>query len=163
MNIVAQYFEDDGSIPNSPFFQTLIYEGALNGNEQETEKVFNENGWLNSWQNGVFDYHHYHSNTHEVLGVISGSAQLQLGGEEGKVFLVKTGDVIILPAGTGHKKIASSSDFKVVGAYPGGSDYDTRTGEIGERPEVMENIKQTKIPASDPVFGISGPLFNYWK
>jgi hypothetical protein len=68
------YFKDDGSIPNNPDLPVLFYPGALKEKAEQAEKIFNENNWLNSWTNGVFDYHHYHSNAHEVLGVMSGSA-----------------------------------------------------------------------------------------
>ncbi|MBO0994440.1 cupin domain-containing protein [Bacillus sp. SD088] len=69
-------------------------------------------------------YHHYHSNTHEVLAVVSGWANLQLGGEKGVEVKVTKGDVIVLPAGTGHKLIEKSPEFGVVGAYPNGNKYD---------------------------------------
>lgn len=77
------YFEDDGIIPNSPDLPVLIYRNALD-HPQDTEELFNRNQWLNSWTNGIYDYHHYHSNAHEVLGVMEGEATVQLGGELGK-------------------------------------------------------------------------------
>ncbi|MFC0189555.1 cupin domain-containing protein [Fictibacillus aquaticus] len=162
MDIITRTFEDDGYIPNNPFYPVILYKGALAGRESETEMVFNENGWLNSWTNGVFNYHHYHSNTHEVLGVVSGTAVLKLGGENGEEVAVEAGDVVLLPAGTGHKRISASPDFKVTGAYPDGADYDTKTGQTLERPQVMENIKHTGIPENDPVLGKNGPVHEYW-
>lgn len=36
------------------------------------EKVFNVNGWGDAWRNGIYDFVHYHSMTHEVLGVAQG-------------------------------------------------------------------------------------------
>ncbi|NIK75460.1 uncharacterized protein YjlB [Paenibacillus castaneae] len=156
-------FRDDGVIPNHPFLPTLLYKGALQGKEDQAEQIFNRNNWLNSWTNGVFDYHHYHSNSHEVLGVIRGSALLQIGGAAGREIEVRNGDVILLPAGTGHKKMSSSSDFSVVGAYPNGMDYNLRTGKQGERPLVLEEIANVPFPQKDPLFGEEGPLMVYWK
>ncbi|GAB6991167.1 cupin domain-containing protein [Paenibacillus pini] len=154
-------YADDGLIPNHPTLPVLHYRGVMQ-RPAETEACFNKNGWLNSWTNGVFSYHHYHSNTHEVLGIIRGNAILQLGGSKGDQLKVQAGDVIVLPAGTGHKKCSASADFKVVGAYPDGMDYNVRTGEQGERPQVLEEITRVPLPTTDPVFGANGPLLHQW-
>ena len=155
-------FEDDGVIPNNPSLEVIVYPAAFKENTQEIEEVFNRHDWTNSWTGGVFEYHHYHSNTHEVLGVLSGTATLQIGGEQGKALDVAAGDVILLPAGTGHKKLDASSDFEIVGAYPGGVSYNLKTGEPGERPYVLEDIQNTPLPKMDPVFGDSGPVIENW-
>jgi uncharacterized protein YjlB len=135
---------------------------AFQTNPTEIEKMFNKNNWRNSWVNGVFPYHHYHSNAHEVLGVKSGTARLILGGEHGEELTVQPGDVLILPAGTGHKKLESTDDFKIVGAYPEGMSYNVKTGEDTDRPQVLDDIKQVPFPLTDPIFGNKGPIFNYW-
>ena len=157
------HFEDDGAVPNNPALNVLFYPAAFKENPQEIEEVFNRHNWLNSWRGGVFDYHHYHSNTHEALGVSAGSATLQLGGEQGEQVKVKAGDVIVLPAGTGHKKIEASADFEVIGAYPNGVSYNLKTGAPEERPYVLEDIQNTPLPQTDPVFGKTGPLQDQWK
>lgn len=156
------HFEDDGSIPNNPTLPVIFYPGAFKENPEEIESVFNQNNWTNSWTDGVFDFHHYHSNTHEVLGVKSGSAILQLGGESGKAFEVSVGDVVLLPAGTGHKKLSGSEDFQVVGAYPNSAEPDLKKGELNERPEVLEAILDAPLPELDPVFGKEGPAVMNW-
>ncbi|GGD90160.1 cupin domain-containing protein [Paenibacillus nasutitermitis] len=156
-------FQDDGTIPNNRNLPVVLYPGALKGQADHTESLFNRHSWRNSWTNGVFPYHHYHSNAHEVLGVIRGSVTLQLGGEQGKQVELHAGDVVVLPAGTGHKRLGSSGDFQIVGAYPGGMDYNVRTGEAGERPQVLQEIDQVPLPDADPVFGESGPLLRLWK
>ncbi len=156
------YFEDDGIIPNNPDLPVLIYRNVLNGDANQAEEIFNENQWLNSWQNGIYDYHHFHSNAHEVLGVTEGNATVQLGGEMGKEVSVQKGDVLILPAGTGHKKMVASPNFSVVGAYPNGDDFNLKKGEIKDRPTVLVDIKNVLLPRFDPVFGDSGPILKYW-
>ncbi|MEW4371902.1 cupin domain-containing protein [Paenibacillus kandeliae] len=156
------YFEDDGVIPNSRL-AVLIYEGVLKDRLGDVEDVFNENGWLNSWVNGVFGYHHYHSNSHEVLGVVSGDVTVQLGGAHGQAFTLVAGDVVVLPAGTGHKRLKASEDFRIVGAYPGGMSYNTRTGESGEYEQALQEIPRVPVPDSDPVFGADGPLVRLWR
>ncbi|MHA7138476.1 cupin domain-containing protein [Rossellomorea arthrocnemi] len=155
------YFEDDGIIPNNPDLPVIIYRNALD-HPHDAEELFNRNQWLNSWTNGIYDYHHYHSNAHEALGVMEGEATVQLGGEMGEEVTVHKGDVIILPAGTGHKKLSASPDFKVAGAYPNGDDYNLKKGSLRERPSVLIEIKNVPRPSLDPVFGNTGPLIKYW-
>jgi uncharacterized protein YjlB len=160
--IRAFNFNDDGKIPNNPELPVILYEGVFKDAISQVEKTFNKHKWLNSWTNGIFDYHHYHNNTHEVLGVISGMAVVQLGGEQGETLDLHAGDVVVLPAGTGHKKLTASSDFKVVGAYPDGTDFHTLTGEPGERPQVLKDIEKVPLPMCDPVFGETGPMIDRW-
>ncbi len=154
-------FRDDGCIPNHPSLPVLLYPSAVS-EPGRMETLFASNGWGNTWTNGVFSYHHYHSNAHEALGVARGSAKLQLGGERGEIVEVQAGDVIVLPAGTGHKKLQASADFLISGGYPGGIDYNIRTGGPGERPRVLEEIRLVPMPASDPVYGREGPLLRLW-
>ncbi|MEW6637254.1 MAG: cupin domain-containing protein [Actinomycetota bacterium] len=158
-------FDDDGRIPNNPRLPLLIYAGVLHEPDDPSacESLFRENGWGGFWRDGVFSYHHYHSTAHEALGVVGGSARLALGGEGGIVVEVGAGDVVVIPAGVGHRNLGSSPDFLVVGAYPRGQSWDLRTGEPDERPEVLENIRNVSLPESDPVFGAGGPLIARWR
>lgn len=162
--ISLEHFADDGSIPNN-VLPVVIYRQAIVGEEvsaEAMEALFDANGWPSAWRWGVYDYHHYHSNTHECLGVVQGSARLQLGGPQGRVFEVGAGDVIVLPAGTGHKNVGSSPDFLVVGAYPPGCSPDQMRGEAGERPEADKRIAQVPLPQTDPVGGQGGPIVEKW-
>ena len=157
------HFKDDGKIPNSKL-PLLIYRGALSDKQSAAKviELFEANNWTNSWDNGIYSYHHYHSTSHEVLGVYAGFALLHLGGESGERLRVNAGDVIIIPAGVGHKKLNASNDFAVVGAYPEGRDWDVLKGEPGERPRADENLASLPIPKSDPVFGIDSGLIKEW-
>lgn len=162
-DVTTLYFGRDGLIPNHPTLPVIVYHGAFKENPGDTEFHFNQNGWLGSWTNGVFSYHHYHSNAHEVLGVIQGSVYLQLGGEHGQQVHLAAGDVALLPAGTGHKKLSSSPDFKIVGAYPEGMDYNTRKGTLEEYKTSVAEIPNVPLPATDPVYGKEGPVHERWK
>jgi len=158
-------FEDDGSVPNNPELPLLIYPGALNESQKNSNAALDllgKHGWTNAWVDGIFSYHHYHSNTHEVLAVVSGSADVKLGGEQGREFHIEAGDVILLPAGVGHCRLGSSPDFRVVGAYAGGRSYDLCRGKPNERPQVLENIKKVPLPEKDPVTGRKDPLHKHW-
>ncbi|MBY6036558.1 cupin domain-containing protein [Fictibacillus nanhaiensis] len=161
-DVKTLFFTDDGKIPNHPSLPVLLYVGELKEPENALH-IFSENGWTNGWENGVFDYHHYHSNTHEVLGVISGEAEILLGGENGVSVNVAAGDVVVLPAGTGHKKMNASPDFRVAGAYPNGIEHNLKKGNPVERPSVLDDIMLVPLPDRDPVFGKEGPLLNLWK
>jgi uncharacterized protein YjlB len=115
-----------------------------------------------SWRASVFPFHHYHS-THEVLAVYRGTASLQFGGDNGRKFVVKPGDVVVIPAGVGHKRMESTSDFSVIGAYPGGRRWDLLRGLPGERPRADRNIAAVPLPDNDPIAGPGGWLRQIWK
>ena len=158
-------FEDDGKIPNS-VFPLIIYKNAFpfaDYLDNVMEKAFARHNWTNSWRSGVYPYHHYHSISHEVLGIYKGSAELQLGGENGKRIDVVAGDVIIIPAGTGHKKISATDDFAVLGAYPDGMDYDLMKGDEGDRPAADDRIAKVPFPDNDPVLGERGGIIEFWR
>jgi len=158
-------FKDDGRIPNSKY-PLLLYRNAFALRENEgaewLEGHFAANGWTNSWRNGVYAFHHYHSTAHEVLGVYKGSALLHLGGEQGQKVNVQAGDIIVIPAGVGHKNLGSE-DLGIVGAYPDGRDWDVNKGLPGERPKADEHIAALPLPEKDPFQGKDGGLTALWR
>jgi uncharacterized protein YjlB len=98
-----------------------------------------------------------------VLGVCDGNAKLRLGGEQGQTVQVRSGDVILIPAGVAHQNIGASPDFSVVGAYPDGRQWDLLRGLPGERPKSDCAIAALPIPHYDPIYGADGPLLQIWK
>jgi uncharacterized protein YjlB len=164
--IVTHTLPDDGVFPNNENLPLLAYLGALNRAYQDmaaaTEELFSANKWGGSWRNGVYPFHHYHSVAHEVLGVFSGSAKVQFGGEQGIVLTVDRGDVVIIPAGVAHKSLGSSRDFRLVGAYPLGQHPDMNYGKPGERPRADQAIARVPLPQADPVYGSGGPVAQHW-
>ena len=165
-NASAYLLADDGAIPNNPTLPLLVYKGALTLPERNPaatiEALFTANKWGNSWRNGVYRYHHYHSTAHEVLACYGGSITVKMGGESGVTLQVEKGDVIIIPAGVGHKNLGNSPGFGVVGAYPPGQSWDLLTGEAGERPHADQNIARVPLPPTDPIYGTTGPLIDEW-
>jgi uncharacterized protein YjlB len=144
-------------IPNHPRFPVLVYRGvdAARESPDAARELFAAHGWRGSWVDGVFDFHHFHSTSHEVLAVVAGAATLELGGPQGEAFEVAAGDVLVLPAGTGHRRAAARDGFTVVGAYPDGQeDYDLLRGEDAAEVEAArERIAALPAPPQDPVGG----------
>ena len=161
-------FGESRNVPNHPELPVLVYRQAIRADEgslaEALESRYRDNGWGGIWRWGVYDFHHYHSNAHEVLGVASGEADLTLGGPDGKTLNVRAGDVVILPAGTGHKNKRSSDDFLVVGAYPEGQvNQDLIRSEQTLDDSIRQRIRETALPQRDPVFGAGGPLLDEWQ
>lgn len=163
--VAYEHFADCGSIPNSAL-PVVIYRQAIargDASAEAMEALFDGNGWSSQWRAGVYDFHHYHSTAHECLGVAAGTATLMLGGPEGREFALQAGDVVVLPAGTGHCRLTRDPDFLMVGAYPPGQDWDLLKGEAGERPDADKRIAQVPLPTTDPVGGQGGPLLEKWR
>ncbi|MBD0416972.1 cupin [Tianweitania sp. Rool2] len=165
-NAETFHFKDDGVTPNHPHWPLIIYRSPVRlsaGLDPATifEELFARNGWGGSWRNGIYDYVHYHSGIHEVLGIARGSGVVQLGGRQGRILTFEAGDVAILPAGTGHQRLEASNDFLVVGAYPPEGAYDECTSRE-DHARAVRSIQQAKKPATDPVYGANGPLIDLW-
>lgn len=161
-------FADDGRIPNNPDLPLVLYRGgvSLSGSpdpEAVIEKTFAANGWGNMWRNGIYPYVHYHSMIHEAMGVARGRATVRFGGDDGAEIEIAPGDVVILPAGTGHQRLAQSPDLVVVGAYPPSGRYDLCRGSKPDHDKALVTIAKVPRPATDPVFGPNGPLIALWQ
>jgi uncharacterized protein YjlB len=152
------YFGKADHVPNN-VLPVLLYRGVLAANAAEKAKLlrerFKSNGWTGIWTDTIYDYTHFHSNAHEVLGVAEGAVSLRLGGEAGSLFRLKAGDMLILPAGVGHRRVGSDDGLKVVGAYPRGqSHYDMK--------HKGRTIPKVALPVTDPFYGEEGPLIRAW-
>jgi uncharacterized protein YjlB len=160
-------FKDDGLIPNHPKWPLVVYKTAVRLPQSLDpaavfEELFESNGWGDSWRNGIYDYVHYHSRIHEVLGIARGSGRVQFGGPKGRTLALKAGDVAILPAGTGHQCLKASKDFLVVGAYPPAGTYDECTSSE-DRKKALSTIPRVVQPRKDPAYGAKGPLMRTWR
>jgi uncharacterized protein YjlB len=163
----ALMFADDGSVPNNPNLPFLIYRNAIDlmgtpDPETVIENVFRENGWGDMWRNGIYEYMHYHSTIHEVMGIARGRARVIFGGTQGRELDLAQGDVVVLPAGTGHQGLWVSPDLVVIGAYPGSGRYDLCRGSKIEYARAIETIPYVPLPKTDPAYGQDGPLLRLW-
>jgi uncharacterized protein YjlB len=142
MKVVTHLLASGGAIPNHPRWPLLVYPAVVADVSPETfERLFTRHRWPTAWRNGVFPFH-------------------QFGGDAGVTLTAKRGDVIVLPAGTGHKRISSRGALGIVGAYPEGQHPDTcRPGSK----ELSEVVLRVPLPACDPVYGAEGPLFRHWR
>jgi uncharacterized protein YjlB len=164
----TRLLKDDGTVPNNPTLPLIHYRNAVCLTNSENpaaifERLFESNGWKGTWRDGIYDYVHYHSNTHEVLGIARGEARVRFGGYKGKVIAVNAGDVVVLPAGTGHQRISASRDLLVVGGYPTPKKYDECKGTTAERQKALKTIPKVPLPAKDPIYDEGGPLTDLWK
>jgi uncharacterized protein YjlB len=153
----------DAEMPNSRL-PVLLYRAAItqdkSGVAQGIMELFATNNWRGAWRNGIYPFHHYHSTSHEVLGIESGTVTVLLGGDSGTTVDLVAGDIVVLPAGTGHMRLSSNPGLSVIGAYPRGQEgpdlLRARSAEAEAR------IAHLALPKIDPVMGPDGPLLKLW-
>jgi uncharacterized protein YjlB len=156
--------QSDGRTPNSRLPVLLYRDLPLQGDRAEAfETLFAAHLWPPRWRYDIYDFHHYHSTAHEVLGVAKGFAKVRLGGEHGVDVDLKAGDAVVLPAGIGHRQLDASDDFMVVGAYPPDQEPDLLRPEHDDHDAAQARIAELAIPVSDPVSGTQGRLVQVWR
>ena len=89
--------------------------------------------------------------------------RVRLGGDKGEEVDLAAGDVVVLPAGTGHQNLMASEDLLVVGAYPPFGEYDLCRGTKAEHEKALASIPLCPPPNFDPVYGKNGPLTKHWR
>lgn len=150
------------SIQSKPL---VIYHKAFNASPNQLIARLKEVGEVSpQWVYSMYSQTHFHSTTHEVLGVVSGRARLCFGGEDNPNRFdtdVEKGDLIIVPAGVGHRLLdeldTEEERFKMVGAYPKQKQWDMCYGQSGEEDKV-KGIKDLGWFHKDPLFGGDGPV-----
>lgn len=164
MQVEDYYLSGTPEIPNNLLLPLVVYRDALQAEDlaSEVERIFASNGWPPAWRYGIYPFAHYHSTAHEVIGAYRGSAHVLFGHTGGVVLELKAGDVVTIPAGTGHQCLESSPDFHAVGAYPAGQEPDMIRANSSDIKEARERIDQVPLPETDPIFGADGPLTELW-
>ncbi len=151
-------------VPNSRL-PVVFIRAALDGatDDAAIHELYHTNGWGGAWTWTVYDFHHYHSTAHEALAVASGEAWLMLGGPDGREVTLRAGDLAVLPAGTGHRRLAASPDFAVCGAYPPEQEADLLKATEQNWPGAEARCAAVPLPPTDPFYGAKGPLLRLWE
>jgi len=154
-------------VPNS-HLPLLYYPAAFpkDVSADTIEAHFTKNNWDPQWRFGMYKQAHFHTTTHEALGIFRGSARVRFGAsdkesaeEVGAIEVdVAAGDALIIPCGVAHRCVEDRGGFMMVGAYPqGAKQWDLNYG--GEGKEL-----QATLPEMDPVLGESEEgLRGLWK
>lgn len=143
----------------------LIYHGAFaDATASKIEAHLNSIAEVTpQWRYTMYTDTHFHSNTHEVLAVANGSAKCCFGHEDnpGRIETVlEKGDVVVLPAGLGHRLIHDFGGFHMVGSYPtSSSGWDMCYGHPGEEDKVKA-ISDLPWFKRDPIYGDHGPTLH---
>ena len=162
VTVETHFFNGNGRVPNSRL-PVLVYRDIWKSPEMENR--MRANNWYPSWHSpiGMYPQHHFHSQAHELIAVESGEITALLGGHDGREATLRAGDVVVLPAGTGHFGVSITDDLFVTGAFPAGFGVlDFRLGFPEEYDELREVSRRVPIPARDPFFGVGGPLPSLW-
>ncbi|RHW36356.1 hypothetical protein D1B31_16695 [Neobacillus notoginsengisoli] len=115
------YLLENRYVPGRMPKPVLYYPGAL-----KEETIENERELIRKWGSGILGYYRNHRSSHEILGVMQGSAALELGGVRKVQLEVKPGDLIVFPAGTEKRKVSVSPDFKAAGFEANDTDEDVQ-------------------------------------
>ena len=130
-----------------------VFSEAQAGLNAKFSNLFSDNGWSVPWVNGVYAFHHFHAEAHEVLGCAAGWVLVQMGGPNGPEVRLEAGDAVLIPAGVAHKNIDSSADYRILGSYPHAQEPDLRRGISHEWNEVLDKIAHVQLWEKDPVTG----------
>lgn len=157
-------FDADGGIPNSPLplviWPDRLPKAARDG--EAARALYRSNGWTGTWVYTVYPFWHFHTQGHEVLACVSGTATIGFGGDAGIGAALAVGDVCIIPAGVGHRRLSASDDFRVAGGYPPGQGGDIVKPGEGDIAEAISKIAALPLPTTDPVSGIADGVIRLW-
>jgi len=167
LRVSRHHIPSHALIPNStPTNRPLyIYHSALpNASASDIESRLKSVGVVApQWRYTMYSTTHFHSTTHEVLCVSAGRARLCFGGElnSGRVEpVVEKGDVMVVPAGVGHRLLEDYGGFEMVGSYPkDAKEWDMCYGKEAES-EKIEAIKKLDWFDMDPLYGSEGPVLS---
>ena len=150
-------------LPGNPDLPILVYRHALATAKDKAvsfEEHYFRNDWHGIWHDTIYTFRHFHTNAHEALGIAEGKVKMEIGGENGKIIDLVPGDLIVIPAGTSHRRL-SLEKVKAVGGYPKGMEnFDIGQGAPQN---YAAEIAALPTPHTDPLYGAKGPLVELWR
>lgn len=162
---LIQVFGPADGIPNS-VLPLVVWKGRLPAEAREGRAacaLYRRNGWSGTWVYTVYPFWHFHTHGHEVLGCVAGRARIGFGGATGIVVDVGPGDVAVVPAGVGHRKLGASDDFLMAGGYPPGQEGNiVRPGDLDDE-RIAAEIGRVGLPETDPVTGLADGVVAVWR
>lgn len=162
---IIRAFERDDGIPNSRL-PLLLWKKRLpveHCDGQAACALYRRNGWGGTWVYTVYPFWHFHTRGHEVLGCVAGHARIGFGGDAGMVAEIEVGDVAVIPAGVGHRKLEASADFLMAGGYPPGQEGNIiRPGDL-DVDRAMAEIRDVALPMTDPITGRADGVVASWR
>lgn len=152
-------------IPNS-ILPLVLWKGRLPRDARDGRAacaLYRRSGWGGTWVYTVYPFWHFHTLGHEVLGCVAGRARIGFGGDGGIAVDMEPGDVAVIPAGVGHKKLEASGDFLMAGGYPPGQEGNiVRPGDLDEA-RIAAEIGEVGLPETDPVSGLADGVVAIWR
>ncbi|CAK7202661.1 hypothetical protein SEUCBS139899_005387 [Sporothrix eucalyptigena] len=165
------YLKRNQHAPNNAY-PVLVYRQCLPlpVTEDKATEFLERHAWEKKGTWGHIGVRHFHPNVHECYGVIAGQSTMLVGcgsddpEDAGRKIELLVGDVIVLPAGTGHCSLKSTKDYLYVGLYPaGGPMWRAELGKEGADVKALrQEVDNVALPAGDPVLGKAGPLMKLW-
>ncbi|KAJ9619198.1 hypothetical protein H2203_008527 [Taxawa tesnikishii (nom. ined.)] len=168
LEVVKHQIPAHGLIPNTSIQNKplLIYRSAFGSkaSASQIESQLRSVGVVEpQWRYTMYQQSHFHSTSHEVLGIASGEAKLCFGHEDNpkKVEeVLRKGDVVVVPAGVAHRLLEDlKGGFEMVGSYPTGCNWDMCYGKKGEEGKI-KGIEKLGWFKKDPVYGDEGPALD---
>lgn len=166
LNVSKHHIPAWKSIPNTSIQgkPLLIYHKAFERpSASRVESHLSSVGVVDpQWRYTMYSQSHFHSTTHEILVIVSGSAKCCFGHEDNPDrvdSLLSAGDAVVVPAGVSHRLVEDHGDFQMVGSYPVGKVWDMCYGRAGEEDKVR-GIADLGWFEKDPIYGESGPCFD---
>lgn len=126
LQVLKHQIPAHGLIPNTSIQgkPLMIYKSAFpsSTNGSQIESHLSSVGVVTpQWRFPMYGFDHFHSTSHEVLGIAAGKAKLCFGHQDNPKRVeevLQKGDVIIMPAGVSHRMIEDlDGGFSMVGRY----------------------------------------------